>query len=119
MKLNNDITWGDCSGSQFLKQDDIVPTSGRIVTIEGFDRKLIQSNGNEPDKQKVCVKFEEFEKWLVLNSTNGAALAEFTNTSTPGDSVGENIQIYVDPTVSFGGKIVGGIRFRPATEIQG
>ena len=109
------ITWGDCSGSQFLKQDDIVPTSGKIVTIEDFDRKLVKGNGNEADREKVCVKFEEFDKWLVLNSTNGAALAAFTNTSKPSDSIGKQIEIYVDPTISFGGKIVGGVRLRPAT----
>ncbi len=115
MNKNSEITWGDCSGSQFLKQDDVVPATGRPVTIEEFDRKLVKGNGNEPDKQKICVKFKELEKWLVLNSTNGAALSTFTDTRTPFDAIGKEIEIYVDPTVSFGGKIVGGIRFRPVT----
>ena len=61
------ITWGDCSESQFLKQDDIVPPDGMIVTVERYERKLVSGNGTEPDKDKVCVKFKEFEKFLVLN----------------------------------------------------
>ncbi len=115
-KDKDDITWGDCSESQFLKQDDIVPPDGMIVTIERYERKLVSGNGMEPDKDKVCAEFKEFEKLLVLNSTNANAIKTFTRSMTPDESIGKQIEIYVDRTVTFGGKIVGGIRFRPIAD---
>ena len=110
------ITWGDCSASEFLKQDDINPPEGVIVTIERIERKLVSGNGVEPDKTKVCVKFQESEKFMVLNSTNASAIKTFTRSVTPDESIGKQIEIHVDPTVTFGGRLVGGIRFRPVPD---
>ena len=110
------ITWGDCSDSEFLKKDDIVQ-DGEVVTIEAFEKKTVKGNGNEPDKQKVCCKFEEHDKWLVVNSTNANALSAMTQSPSPTESIGKKIEMYVDPYVTFGGKVVGGIRFKPFTEI--
>lgn len=114
--MQDDISYSDCSGSQYLKQDD-VPEAGKTVTIEAFERRVIEGRNGEPDRQKICVKFKEFDKWLVLNSTNGDAIRIHTNTRQPVESVGKQIELYVDPNVAFGGKIVGGIRIRPVTDI--
>ena len=114
--MQDDITWSDCSSSRYLQQDDIVPKEGRTVTIEKFERQIIEGKAGEPDKEKVCVKFAEFDKWFVLNSTNGKAIKKFTNSSMPLDAEGKQIEIFVDPSISFGGQIVGGIRIRPASD---
>jgi len=114
--MKDDISYSDCSSSQYMKQDD-VPEEGKLVTIEAFERRVIDGRNGEPDKKKVCVKFEEFDKWLVLNSTNGDAIRIHTNTKSPTDSIGSQIEIYVDPNVAFAGKIVGGIRVRPVVDI--
>ena len=116
MNRNSEITWGDCSGSQYLKQDDI-PQAGVIVTIEAFERRVIEGRNGEPDKPKVCVEFEEYDKLLVLNSTNGDAIRIHTNTERPDQAIGKQIELYVDPNVAFGGKIVGGIRIRAIADI--
>ena len=116
--MQDHITWSDCSSSRYLQQDDIVPKEGRTVTIEKFERQIIEGKAGEADKEKVCVKFKEFDKWLVLNSTNGNAIKKFTNSTMPLDSEGKQIEIFVDPSVSFGGKIVGGIRLRPASGVS-
>jgi len=113
----NDLTWGDCSDSEYLKKEDIFPPEGITVTVEAIEKKVIRGQGNEPDKEKVCIKFEEYEKWLPMNSTNGNLLKEITNAASPADSVGKQVDLYVDPTVTFGNKTVGGIRFKPASEI--
>jgi len=115
--MKEDITWSDCSESQFLSQDDIVPATGKLVTIESFEKREIEGRNGEPDKEKVCVKFEEFEKPLVVNKINGDSIKVFTESPTPEDSVGKQLEIYIDETVSFGGKIVGGIRLRPVADI--
>ncbi len=110
--MKENISYSDCSGSQYLKQDD-VPEEGRTATIQDYEKRTIEGRNGEPDRTKVCVKFEEFDKWLVLNSTNADAIRIHTNTKQPAESIGKQIEIYCDPNVAFGGKIVGGIRIRP------
>ena len=112
---NNALTWGDASGAQFLKKDDIIP-GGQVVTIAKFEMTDIEDRDGGL-KQKVCVHFEGVDKPLVLNSTNANALKLFTGAEMPLDAIGKKIEMYVDPSVSFGGQIMGGIRFRPASEV--
>ena len=116
MNKNSEITGGDCSGSQYLKQHHVTQ-AGAIVWIEAFERRVIEGRNGEPDKPKVCVKFEEYDKWLVLNTTNGDAIRIHTNTERPDKAIGKQIELYVDLNVAFGGKIVGGIRIRAVADI--
>ena len=111
---NDSLTWGDASGAQFLKKDDIIP-GGQVVTIARFEMTDIDERDGGT-KQKVCVHFQELDKPLVLNSTNAQALKLFTAAEMPLDAIGKKVEMYVDPSVSFGGQIMGGIRFRQATE---
>ena len=111
----NALTWGDASGAQFLKKDDIIP-GGQVVTIAKFEMTDIEDR-DVGTKQRMCVHFQELDKPLVLNSTNAQALKLFTCAEMPFDAIGKKVEIYVDPSVSFGGQIIGGIRFRPASEV--
>ena len=111
--MSETITWGDCSESEYLKKEDIYPPEGVTVTIEAYQKKTIKGNGGEPDKEKVCVKFKEFDKWLVVNSTNGSSLKADTGSDSPAESIGKRIDIYVNNFIEFAGKTVGGIRFKP------
>ena len=108
--------WSDCSDSKYLKQDDINP-NGQTVTIDSFEKRIIEGRNGEPDKTKLCCKFKEFDKELVLNATNGDAIRLFTQSENPIDAIGKQIEMYVDRSISFGGKIVGGIRFRQISAI--
>ena len=49
---------------------------------------------------------------MVLNSTNGQAVAAITGSEETDDWIGRKVVLYDDPNVSFGGKLVGGIRIR-------
>ena len=114
--MNNEaLTWGDASGALFLKKDDIIP-GGQVVTIERFETTEIDDRDGGT-KQKMCVWFQELDKPLVLNSTNAQALKLFTGAEMPLEAIGKKVEMYVDPSVSFGGQIIGGIRFRPASEV--
>ena len=57
----------------------------------------------------------EGEKELSLNATNrnilGAAYGKQANAW-----VGREIGVYFDPTVTFGGKAIGGVKVKPFTE---
>jgi hypothetical protein len=61
---------------------------------------------------KWCIAFPELEKPMVLNSTNGQIIAQITKSEDTDHWTGQKIVLYDDPTVSFGGKLTGGIRVR-------
>ena len=115
--MQENITWADCGSSQFLSVDDIVPKSGKTVRIVGFEKRLIEGKNGEPDKNKVCVKFSEFDKPLIVNKTNGLTIKKVTGSDLPVDSIGREIEIYVDQNIQFGNKLVEGIRLREVQEI--
>ncbi len=112
-----DLKWTDGSNSMYLKQDDIDP-AGMVVTIEQIEMRTIEGRNGEADQEKMCCKIEEYDKWLVLNATNRQAIKLYTNSATPAESIGKQIEIFVDPNIAFGGKIVGGIRLRQVQDIH-
>ena len=95
--------------SKFLKRQDVGP--GKLVTI----RQLTQENvGKEgaPEELRWCIHFDELETPMVLNSTNGQIIAQITGSDDSDGWTGKQVVLYDDPNVSFGGKLVGGIRVR-------
>lgn len=97
------------TSSKYLKQDDI--GEGKLVTIAGFKRENVAQEGETPEN-KWTMTFEELEKPLVLNATNLQLCERACGSDETDDWIGQKIVLYVDPNVSFGGKIVGGIRVR-------
>lgn len=95
--------------SKFLKQDDV--GEGVVVTIKGCHEENVAKEGAEPE-MKWCMTFHEQAKPLVLNSTNGQILAKIFGSDNSDDWTGKKVELYRDPNVSFGGKLVGGIRCR-------
>lgn len=101
----------DLKTSKFLKQSDV--GNGVLVTISRIGHQNVAMEGSEPD-EKAVLYFSELEKPLVLNSTNGQIIAKISGHDTDIDKnwVGFRVVLYTDPNVSYGGKIVGGIRVR-------
>ena len=99
----------DLKRGRFLTQKDIERPV--VVTIASFKEVNVAMEGAEPDERWV-LSFREFDKPMVLNSTNGQIIAAITGSEEFKDWVGQRIVLYVDPNVSFGGKLVGGIRCR-------
>lgn len=95
--------------SKFLKQSDI--GAGALMTVTGCERHNVAKEGAEPE-HKWCLAFEESEKPLVLNSINIQLCERIFASDDTDDWVGKRIVLYVDPTVSYAGKVVGGIRVR-------
>lgn len=100
---------GEMLQSKYLKKDDV--EDDMVVTIVGTKKANIAMDDQEPDI-KWLVKFKELEKPLVLNSTNTQLIFKATGTDDTDDWVGKQVKLYVDENVSFGGKLVGGIRVR-------
>ncbi len=99
----------DLKQSNFLTRQDA--GRGILVTIRGFDQKNVAKEG-APEDLKYVLHFNEVEKPLVLNSTNGQIIASITKSEDFEGWIGKQIVLYDDPNVSFGGKLVGGIRVR-------
>jgi hypothetical protein len=95
--------------SKFLKQSDI--GQGALMTVRGCEPHNVAREGAEPEN-KWCLEFEESDKPLVLNSINIQLCEKIFGSDDTDDWVGKRIVLYVDPTVSYGGKVTGGIRVR-------
>jgi hypothetical protein len=102
--------------SKYLKQSD-VPTDVN-VTIEAVAKKNVAREGDEPE-MKWLIKFAEFRKPMVLNTTNIKRIQRACNSDNTDDWKGKTIVLYVDPDVEFGGNVVGGLRVRATAAAAG
>lgn len=101
----------DLKTSKFLKKEDV--GAGVLVTISSLTRENVAMEGADQD-MKCAVHFEELDKPLVLNSTNGQIIAGITGYQDDIEKnwIGQKIVLYTDPNISFNGRLVGGIRVR-------
>lgn len=102
---------GQMVESKFLKKEDLNYDTGNLVTVKSIDRQNVGLADGEEDL-KWCMHFNEFPKPMVLNSTNIQLATKALSTDETDDWIGRKLVIYVDDNVSFGGKLVGGIRIR-------
>lgn len=95
--------------SKYLKIADVPDPV--IVTIMGVKQVNVAQNDAEPE-MKWAIKFQEFDKPMVLNTTNLQVAAKVLGSKDTDDWKGQEIILFTDPNVSFGGQVVGGLRFR-------
>ncbi len=95
--------------SKFLKKEDV--GAGALLTVKGVMQENVAMQGADPE-MKWCLTFQEEGKPFVLNSTNIQLCAMALGSDDTDDWKGKQIVLYTDPSVSFGGKIVGGVRVR-------
>lgn len=100
--------------SRYMGKDDIVP--GRILTIHSVVPEGVESDGDV--KQKVVMYFIENDaKPWIVNAGNWMTIEDAYGEESDHWS-GKTIELFVDPTVMFGGKRVGGVRVRIPTASQ-
>ena len=95
--------------SKFLKRSDV--GDGVLVTIRNLIQENVAKEGTEED-MKWAIHFEELDKPLILNSTNAQIIAQIVKSEETDDWTGKQVVLYDDPSVSYGGKLVGGSRVR-------
>ncbi len=95
--------------SKFLSKED-VGEDGMVLTIKGFSHEGVK--GDEGEESKVVMHFMEDMKPMILNRTNSQLISVATGAKVAGEARGKQIIVYNDPTISFGGKITGGLRIR-------
>ena len=98
--------------SKYLTKNDVgEPGDGTMVTVQGLKQANIARDDEEP-KMKWLIKFREFPKPMVLGSTTLQLAALILGSKNTDDWIGKKIEVYHDPSITFGDKLVGGIRFR-------
>jgi hypothetical protein len=104
---------GSMMESKFMKKEDINPEDGTVVTISELEQQNVAMADAEEDL-KWCMSFKEFRKPLVMNATNIQLCTKALGTDETDDWMGRKILLYIDDNVSFGGKLIGGIRIKRA-----
>lgn len=112
------VSWDNLvpSESKYLGKADLADyPQGRNLTIRGFKRENVGQGQNE-EERTVCYWQEQLEdetaKPMVINKSNSQRLQLHTGAESPQEAKGCVVNVYVDPEVEFGGKIVGGLRIR-------
>lgn len=99
----------DMIESKYLKQADVPDPV--IVTVQKIGKVNIAKEGDPPE-EKWAVRFREFTKPMLLNSTNIKLLEKACGSDDTDDWIGREVIVYTDDSVSFGGQVVGGLRIR-------
>jgi hypothetical protein len=97
----------DMIQSKFLRKEDF--DEDQVMTIK--DCRLEQVGKDDSPEGRWVLYFRERDKGMVLNVT----IIRVLEATYGGDTehwVGNKVMVYVDPNVSFGGKVVGGLRLR-------
>ena len=99
--------------TRFLSKEDVA--DGLVVTPSAVVRDVIAFNG-EPHEETV-VYFEEKEvKPLILKPTVAQQIASIVGSRKARDWIGQKVELFHDPSVTFTGKVVGGIRARAVSQ---
>ena len=94
--------------SKYLKKENCHPPL--ILTINGTHLEDVGMEGSKDERY--ILTFEDHDKGMVLNTTNGQIIAEIVGSEEMDDWTGKQIEIYDEPNVFFAGKKIGGIRVR-------
>lgn len=103
----------DMIQSKFLRKEDF--DEDRVMTIRGV--KLEDMPGDD-GQQKWVLYFREEAKGMALNVTTIRVLEKAFGDDSD-QWVGKKVKVYVDPNVSFGGRVVGGLRLMPPKNVAG
>lgn len=110
----------DMYPSNYLKKEEL--KSPVLAVISHLKIEALKNEGGTEDKPILFFSYPQGLKPLVLNVGNCAVITALYGEPDPDGQVagqywnGKQIEIYVDPTVRFGSKIVGGLRVRaPST----
>lgn len=94
--------------SKFLAKADF--EEDQVCTIKSIGQANVGKD--EAPEQRWVVYFNGYKKPMVANITALRVLAAAFGDESDG-WVGRKVTVYVDPNVTFGGKVVGGLRLRP------
>lgn len=92
--------------SKYISKNDV--ETPIICTIRGV---MLDSGGNRAEEPRWLMAFHELRKMLRLNNTTLRQL-EATLGENSDAWIGARVRLYVDPTVTMAGQVVGGVRMQ-------
>lgn len=101
----------DMIQSKFLRKEDF--DEDQVCTINSISLEPMQGSNDT----KWVLFFREHPKGMVLNTTTIRVLEQAFGEDSD-DWIGKRVKVYVDPSVSFQGRIVGGLRLRTPSKSQ-
>ena len=95
--------------------EDLIEGGSELVfTIKGVKQEIGVRVAGKKGNFNIAY-FEESIKPLVLNATNSKTMKQLSNGSAfVEDWGGITVRLYIDPSASFGGEVVGGVRINPS-----
>lgn len=94
--------------TKYLSKDDIkTPTTGTIARV--VNETLGQ--GDDQEIKPVMYFSSGIDKPMVVNATNWINVEAIYGDESD-NWIGKQVEVWVDPSVSFGGKRIGGLRLR-------
>jgi hypothetical protein len=101
--------------SNWLKKDDLNdPVGGEVFTIAKVTEELV----GQDQQPKWALHWKERSVLpMLLNKTNLRLLASMFGDDTD-DWRGKEVEVYHDPSISYNGQLVGGLRVRPPRPVQ-
>ena len=97
----------DFLNGNYLKKEDV--KQPMTVTLTDVWSETVLNSG----RKKLVVSLQEFEKPLILNKTNIRRLSRIFGTGSTHFWRGP-VTLYVEASVEYGGRVVGGLRVKPA-----
>ena len=102
------------SSSRYLGKGDL-PVEGLNLTIDRLSQEMVKGERGE-EKCTVVFWRERDVKPLILKTVNREALAMVTRAQTVGELRGQVVNVFVDASVMFGPRRIGGLRIRERTD---
>ena len=96
--------------SKYLKKEDV--EESKVFTVKGVEHQNVALEDQKAD-YKFVLMFEETDRGLIMNKTNGQLAAKAMGSPETDDWVGQTLELWNDPSVSYAGKMIGGIRIKP------
>jgi hypothetical protein len=100
------INFDQVLSSKWMSKDD-VPTQGVDLII----RSITQEQVGDELEEKLALHFHGSYKPLLLNRTNIRILQSIYGSDSS-KCLNQPICVYCDPTISYGGRLTGGVRLR-------
>jgi hypothetical protein len=112
LPADDDVS-ADLGSSDFLKQADFTDGGGQVFTIARVEKRTFEARDGLPADSRWVVTFEG-GRCLGLNKTNLRLLAKWFGKHARG-WIGKDVAIYIDESVSYAGRLTGGLRVRKPT----
>ncbi|MGN1200887.1 MAG: hypothetical protein ACI4R8_01295 [Candidatus Caccovivens sp.] len=93
--------WKSFKDNNYLGAYNLEPGKDMVVTIKKVDKGEIIGENGEKDKGSL-IWFNEYEKPMILNTTNATAIATIYDTPYVEEWVGKKIQLYQTSIRAFG-----------------